>query len=214
MKKLGLAFCVSVAAIAATAPASAQTVVNFDQSPDAATYAAQGLVLNGFSISGETYGNAVIIPSPANYANPNDSGSSISFVDAAGLATTSNGFGFTTVGLNNGGGYFNGATLTFLGAMGEVLGNQTFDPVGPNEARSPFTYSNSFAGISSINFSLIRNGSGPGLFAIDDVTFAINPVAAAVPEPAAWAMMILGMGAVGFAMRRRQKVTTRVSYSA
>jgi hypothetical protein len=37
----------------------------------------------------------------------------------------------------------------------------------------------------------------------------------AVPEPATWAMMILGMGAVGFAMRRRQKgnVTTTVSYA-
>jgi hypothetical protein len=31
--------------------------------------------------------------------------------------------------------------------------------------------------------------------------------AAAVPEPATWAMMILGMGAVGFAMRRRIKVS-------
>ena len=36
---------------------------------------------------------------------------------------------------------------------------------------------------------------------------------AAVPEPATWGMMILGMGAVGFAMRRR-KVNTRVSYAA
>jgi hypothetical protein len=32
-------------------------------------------------------------------------------------------------------------------------------------------------------------------------------VAAAVPEPATWAMMILGMGAVGYAMRRRIKVS-------
>ncbi|RYF16321.1 MAG: PEP-CTERM sorting domain-containing protein [Oxalobacteraceae bacterium] len=31
--------------------------------------------------------------------------------------------------------------------------------------------------------------------------------AAAVPEPATWAMMILGMGVVGFAMRRRIKVS-------
>lgn len=37
--------------------------------------------------------------------------------------------------------------------------------------------------------------------------------AAAVPETATWAMMILGMGAIGFAMRR-QKVTMRVSYAA
>ena len=35
----------------------------------------------------------------------------------------------------------------------------------------------------------------------------------AVPEPATWAMMILGMGAVGFALRR-SKVATRVCYAA
>ena len=29
--------------------------------------------------------------------------------------------------------------------------------------------------------------------------------ATAVPEPATWAMMLIGFGAVGFAMRRRQK---------
>lgn len=38
-------------------------------------------------------------------------------------------------------------------------------------------------------------------------------VAGAVPEPATWAMMIIGMGAVGFAMRGRQRVAPRVSYA-
>ena len=35
----------------------------------------------------------------------------------------------------------------------------------------------------------------------------------AVPEPATWAMMILGMGAVGFAMRSRRAKATKVSYA-
>lgn len=39
------------------------------------------------------------------------------------------------------------------------------------------------------------------------------PLAAAVPEPSTWAMMILGMGAIGFAMRR-QRVAMRVTYAA
>ncbi len=37
---------------------------------------------------------------------------------------------------------------------------------------------------------------------------------AAVPEPASWAMLIIGMGAVGYASRRRQNVTTRIAYAA
>jgi hypothetical protein len=37
--------------------------------------------------------------------------------------------------------------------------------------------------------------------------------ATAVPEPASWGMMIVGFGAVGFAMRRRSKVRTTVAYA-
>lgn len=39
----------------------------------------------------------------------------------------------------------------------------------------------------------------------DVVLFSTNPPA--IPEPATWAMMIAGFGAVGYAMRRRRKVT-------
>lgn len=40
-----------------------------------------------------------------------------------------------------------------------------------------------------------------------------NVMLSAVPEPASWAMMILGIGAVGFAMRRRQKGAARWSFA-
>ena len=42
---------------------------------------------------------------------------------------------------------------------------------------------------------------------VDDITVR------AVPEPGTWMLMILGLGAVGFAMRRRQKVATRISFA-
>lgn len=35
----------------------------------------------------------------------------------------------------------------------------------------------------------------------------------AVPEPTTWAMMLLGFGGIGFAMRRRAKVRTTVAYA-
>ena len=69
------------------------------------------------------------------------------------------------------------------------------------------------------------SGAGAGYHAfVDNVTLtaAAGPrnynfetaATGAVPEPATWAMTILGMGAVGFAMRRRQKVATRVAYAS
>jgi hypothetical protein len=44
--------------------------------------------------------------------------------------------------------------------------------------------------------------------------FSANVAAvAAVPEPATWAMMMLGFGMVGFGLRRRSNVKTSVSYA-
>jgi hypothetical protein len=40
-----------------------------------------------------------------------------------------------------------------------------------------------------------------------------SEVSAAVPEPANWAMMLIGFGMVGFAMRKRSNVRTTVSYA-
>jgi hypothetical protein len=56
-------------------------------------------------------------------------------------------------------------------------------------------------GISSIEF--VRNG---GDFGIDNLTFDYS-VAAAVPEPATWAMMIVGFGAVGSMVRTSRRRT-------
>ena len=62
--------------------------------------------------------------------------------------------------------------------------------------------------------SVIQNTGSTNVTSDVVGTFTITPSGVgAVPEPASWAMMILGMGAIGFAMRR-QKVTTQVSYAA
>jgi hypothetical protein len=49
--------------------------------------------------------------------------------------------------------------------------------------------------------------SGTNAFELDNLIFGSS-----APEPATWAMMIVGFGAAGVALRRRQKFTTRVSY--
>jgi len=47
----------------------------------------------------------------------------------------------------------------------------------------------------------------------DQVTVTISSATPAVPEPASWVMMILGMGVVGGALRRRLKVSTTVKFA-
>ena len=51
----------------------------------------------------------------------------------------------------------------------------------------------------------------PGVSTIRNVTAPL-PVAP-VPEPATWAMMIIGLGGIGFAMRRKRKGTARVAFA-
>lgn len=45
------------------------------------------------------------------------------------------------------------------------------------------------------------------------VTAAAASTAAAVPEPATWAMMLIGFGAIGLAMRNSRKRSVRIRYA-
>ena len=61
------------------------------------------------------------------------------------------------------------------------------------------------ANLDQLVFNQVVNGS-------QDLTFSAT-ISAPVPEPATWAMMLAGFGAMGFAMRRRPNVTARVRYA-
>ena len=61
--------------------------------------------------------------------------------------------------------------------------------------------SSGFSNVSSVNFFGINNT------ALDDVVVSAAAVSGAVPEPATWGLMLVGFGAVGYAMRRNRKVS-------
>ena len=64
-------------------------------------------------------------------------------------------------------------------------------------------------GTFDLTFQAVDSGGDNSAF-IDGVSIA---AVAAVPESATWGMMILGFAAMGFAMRRRAKVRTNVSFA-
>jgi len=88
--------------------------------------------------------------------------------------TTSDGSFFDIAGTSGSGG---GDTNPFLGVMSDT------------------------ANITSISFNLQTNNSG---FAISQLNTIGRQQAPAVPEPGTWAMMLLGFGGMGVAMRKRR----------
>ena len=111
-------------------------------------------------------------------------------------------------------------SLTFTGLSANASAGHIHccAPVGANAGVViPFTgfpaatsgsYSNTFTGISVINVNGIKNGLAyvnvhNALFPGGEIRGQIN-AAAAVPEPASWAMMIGGFGLVGGMLRRRR----------
>ncbi|QXQ06200.1 PEPxxWA-CTERM sorting domain-containing protein [Sphingosinicellaceae bacterium] len=59
---------------------------------------------------------------------------------------------------------------------------------------------------------LIVFSNDPGGVIFDNFSFTTS-VAGEVPEPATWAMMIVGFGAVGGSLRRRNKLATCVNFA-
>ena len=92
------------------------------------------------------------------------------------------------------------------GGLGPIAGGGYYDTAARSFANSG-KYSQVFnlAAPSNVGFFILDDN-------LSDNSGGISLSIAAVPEPATWAMMIIGFGAVGVAARRRR--TTRHSLPA
>ena len=82
---------------------------------------------------------------------------------------------------------------------GGVVFSQTFAITNTNTQPWQFaSLADGFAGVDAVTFA--APVQPVGVFALDNLTASVS---GAVPEPATWAMMILGFGAVGAGLRRR-----------
>jgi hypothetical protein len=70
---------------------------------------------------------------------------------------------------------------------------------------TPFTVNSGFVG--GINFFdfFVTDFGAPTALRVDDLAFQGSPAIGGVPEPSTWAMMILGFGLVGYAIRRSRR---------
>ncbi|WP_026046987.1 PEPxxWA-CTERM sorting domain-containing protein [Sphingomonas sp. PAMC 26621] len=126
----------------------------------------------------------------------------------------------------------NGEVSTFLGGVADFEAGSSIDQNGLYSFAAypvtmpgviPYSAADDFIGLAysqadGVHYGYAEvNGSqlisyGYQTLANTSIRTGMAPVAA-VPEVGTWAMMILGMGAIGFAMRR-QRVAMRVTYAA
>lgn len=105
---------------------------------------------------------------------------------------------FNSVTLN----FANSASQTFTGGQILVGDQNASTAIGSPPASGRVTYD---FGTSDFLTSIT--------FASTQRAFEIDSLASAAPEPAAWALMILGFGIVGSALRRRRRTQVRFNFA-
>lgn len=191
MKKILIAGATLAAALCASQPAFAAATV---QSCGSNTTSTCTISFNG---STGQYGNQTVTVSPFTDSYLFDLGTGLLSLDlTTTYANAAQNINFSLVRVGTGGNMIN---VPFV--MGT---DETYRITGL--AVNAGTYLLSLTGARATgNSNSAFNASYTG-----NIAFAATP---AVPEPATWALMILGMGAVGYAMRRRAKVNTSVRFA-
>jgi hypothetical protein len=114
---------------------------------------------------------------------------------------------------------YSGSFDKLLGPMNLVDGDNVFS-FGSIYSGGMFSgiISNNGGMLSGRELSFSMQSCSPGQPGVGcQVTFGSTPlfaVSGGVPEPASWALMLIGFGAIGSAMRRRRLTTARVAFAA
>ena len=221
MKILGLA---AVAAIAFAAPATAQTVT-YNSTPASGFHYGNGndySPANAVVLTGGVNGTeeiALRFHQTGEVAPISDGGGTYSFA----LGTTPISYDFGIDFTKSTQALMADALITVMNiGTGQTasynpffVGNDNYADIGAgvyqNSARLNFGFllGSGFTPNTDSSYSVNLTSNGNSLTA-----YARIGAGAPVPEPATWAMMILGFGLVGFAVRRSRSMATRVAYAA
>jgi hypothetical protein len=202
MKLIKLSGCLAVAAAAlCSAPAGATVTININEvGSDIVATASGSLDLTGLVSLGDFNNNAadslvsalavveVGVPGPpesvtvySTLTGPSNWGSVNANAGAAATSYSGTQFGIQNLGsgleVDVPAGYTSGSAIS---------GTSTF-------------LSQSFASLELVPGQYVYTGPN------DEIIVNIGPVSSAVPEPSTWAMMLLGFGAVGIAVRRQRR---------
>jgi len=124
-----------------------------------------------------------------------------------GITGTRNGSAIT--GLIPAGTDFGGVAIdNYLYATGPYLTDAGFgfSVAGTGNLYNPYYFGGAYQ-------EYVRTAAGADFQNTSGITFTLTAVTGGVPEPATWAMMLIGFGAVGGVLRRRPSVATRIRFA-
>lgn len=188
------------------------------------------VIVDGFTLDEGTFGEGNVLSDESQEGNTlnatvNTDGSAVSFFSAGELTITGGGAAI----ISPLSGLIEALEITFAKGWDNITFNFAGDPgmfdlvvnggsifeggLGNNctictiaNGSNQFTLSGS--GITNLAFTFDTGITSARQFRVGGVS-NVPPV----PEPGTWMLMILGLGAVGFAMRRRQNTAVRVQFA-
>ena len=159
--------------------------------PNVPQFDAQGAATPGYSVSITLNGITVAQPDASSYYNPYLSNTGALTYDIGGW----NGYFFLEVSTDV-------ATTTGIGITPAMV---------TSGLMPSFTLTGSQLVDQNNNFVILDNGAQTGGLANLPLSSFSLTALPAVPEPSTWGMMLIGLGTIGFAARRRR--TVRVTYA-
>ena len=220
-QKSGLGAIAGMALVAAAAPAAAAVTVGnpatFAGNVDGCT-ACTFVVNQAFGVAGKTVSTYSFYAGSSSSITPllltrTDNGTTATFtIVGVGLLRNAVAGGVNTFDFNVVSGTNITTANTYFGFSYDNGGVVTFDYYTPPAGSGTFVGSQGVSGVFGGTFNADFSSQPDNAYnALDARTYSIN--ATAVPEPATWALMILGFGMVGFGLRRVRKQSVRVTFA-
>lgn len=193
MRKSLLGTTAAICLAFAATPALASTTIDFETTAGGSPTVTGTSVANDYASLGLTFTDARYFQCGGGCPSPSEghfiSGANVTSGFSVVVNGTTDVFSFENVSNSSG----SAAAFDLFGTLLQTL----------NFSAYPGTNSFSVTGIHSVVFS--TNSA----FGVDNFTF--NAVNGGVPEPATWAMMLIGFAGIGYAMRRQPKAIARAA---